>query len=495
MKLLDMGDLIINSQIVFLINLLSNFVLVSVVVILGFYIVRSYSFVFNRIFKRQKRSFQDLAGSYTPSVSILIPMHEEEAVAAQILKSFVDMDYPKEEARFEVIVIDDNSKDATASIIDEYASKYHYITVIHRIETGGNGKPEALNVGLKIAQNEIILIFDADYIPPSDCVKRIVAPFYDAEVGGVMGRVVPINSPESFVTRIMDLERSGGYQLNQQARYNMNLIPQFGGTVGGFRRSVLRTVGEWDEKKLSEDTDITYKVFLHGWKIAYINAAECYEETVSSWNDRKKQLRRWAIGHNQCLFEYFFKTLRSPFLTLQQKLDGILLLGVFVLPLLTLVGWFAGILSYLSGAPWWWSLSPVVFFFFLYNGIGNFAVFTEIGASLFLDKRKHSIRLLPLVMVSIFNNVWVCSKAFFETLLLPKVSFENSKESSSPNPLKIKENKPVITKDIPHISQKNRIKNGGGWDKTNHSGNGKDYLKKLETSTRKKKLRRERVPS
>ena len=74
-----------------------------------------------------------------PSVSILIPMHEEEAVAAQILKSFVHMDYPKEDSRFEVIVIDDNSKDATSSIVDEYASKYRYITVINRIENGGSG--------------------------------------------------------------------------------------------------------------------------------------------------------------------------------------------------------------------------------------------------------------------------------------------------------------------------------------------------------------------
>lgn len=423
-------------------------------------------------------------------------MHREEKVAAGILDRFVEMDYPKDDSGYEVIAINDGSTDATPSIIDEYASKFSFIKAVHRVGNGGNGKPEALNVGLKLASNEIILIFDADYLPPRDCIERLVAPFIDVEVGGVMGRVVPVNSPESFVSRIMDIERAGGYQISQQARYNLNLIPQFGGTVGGFRRNVLKAVGGFDATKLTEDTDITYKIYLHGWKIAYVNAAECYEEAVTSWEMREKQLTRWAIGHDQCLFEYFFKTLKSPVLTFWQKVDGILLLGAYTTPLLVFIGWLVGIFAYLTGAPWWSSLFPAILFAFAYNSIGNFAVFAEVGGSLFLDQRKRSIWLLPLMFLDLLANVWVCSRAFLKAMFWSK---------PRPNQAKALPYKNFLLEETGR-NQDSMPTNGFSnnsthqWDKTERSGNGLRYyvavateldennhLKKDETKRKKEK--------
>ena len=391
-------------------------------------------------------------------------MHREEKVAAGILDRFVEMDYPKDDSRYEVFAINDGSTDATPSIVDEYASKFSFIKAIHRVGNGGNGKPEALNVGLKLASNEIVLIFDADYLPPRDCIERLVAPFIDVEVGGVMGRVVPVNSPESFVSRIMDIERAGGYQISQQARYNLNLIPQFGGTVGGFRRSVLKAVGGFDATKLAEDTDLTYKLYLHGWKIAYVNAAECYEEAVRSWEMREKQLTRWAIGHDQCLFEYFVKTLKSPVLTFWQKIDGILLLGAYTTPLLVFIGWLVGIFAYLTGAPWWSSLFPAILFAFAYNSIGNFAVFAEVGGSLFLDQRKRSIWLLPLMFLDLLANVWVCSSAFLKAMFWFKL--RPSQAKTLPSNIQLEGAVPL-----------NGFPNNPThqWDKTERSGNGLRY--------------------
>jgi cellulose synthase/poly-beta-1,6-N-acetylglucosamine synthase-like glycosyltransferase len=434
------------------------------------YIVRHFRFFTNRLFEEQHSCQQDLAGAFKPGVSILIPMHMEEKVATGILDRLVEMDYPKDAFHYEVIAINDGSTDATPSIVDEYASQFPFIKAVHRVGNGGNGKSEALNVGLKVASNEIVLIFDADYLPPKDCVERLVAPFADVEVGGVMGRVVPINSPESFVSRIMDIERAGGYQISQQARYNLNLIPQFGGTVGGFRRSVLETLGGFDETKLAEDTDLTFKLYLKGWKIAYVNAAECYEEAVTSWEMREKQLTRWAIGHNQCLFDYFFETLRSKVLTFWQKIDGILLLGVYTTPVLVFVGWLIGIFTYLDGGPWWTSLFPAILFVFAYNCIGNLAVFSEVGGSLFLDQRRRSIWLLPLMFLDLLGNVWVCSRAFFKAMIL-KLAPNQAKAPTIPS----------IRKGEEEQSQHAKTANGflanhnHQWDKTERSGNGLHY--------------------
>ncbi len=475
--------MVIESKIISLIVQLTNFLLVTISAIMCLYIVRHFRFFWDRLFREQRRCQQDLAGTYTPSVSILIPMHNEEKVAAEILDRFIEMDYPKDDGLYEVIAIDDSSTDATPSIVDDYASKFSFIKAAHRVGNGGNGKSKALNIGLKVASNELVLIFDADYLPPRDCIERLVAPFVDVEIGGVMGRVVPVNSPESFVTRIMDIERAGGYQISQQARYNLNLIPQFGGTVGGFRRSVLKAVGGFDETKLAEDTDVTYKLYLRGWKVAYVNAAECYEEAVLSWDKREKQLKRWAIGHNQCLFDYFFATLHSSFLTFWQKVDGILLLGVYATPFLILIGWLIGILNYLAGAPWWCSLFPAILFVFAYNSIGNFAVFAEVGGSLFLDRRRRSIWLLPLMLLDLLANVWVCSEAFFRAILLRQRLSEQVEEPSL-----MKTQKVAVKTDYEKKTLNGFWNNNvNQWDKTERSGNGMHYYNHVKTAEIKRK--------
>src|SRR5205814_9163297 len=83
---------------------------------------------------------------------------------------------------------------------------------------------------------------------------------------------------KKLLTRILDLERSGGYQVDQQARMNLHFVPQYGGTVAGIRKSALDEIGGWNENTLAEDTDLTYRMLLGGWKTVYENRAECYEE-------------------------------------------------------------------------------------------------------------------------------------------------------------------------------------------------------------------------
>ncbi|MEM1566383.1 MAG: glycosyltransferase family 2 protein [Candidatus Bathyarchaeia archaeon] len=105
--------------------------------------------------------------------------------------------------------------------------------MVHRCEhEGGRGKASALNVGLKHATGEIILCFDADYYPQRDIVEKLVKAFEDPNVGAVQGRVVVLNEPQNIVTRIVSLERIGGYRVDQEARDKLGLITQFGGTVG-----------------------------------------------------------------------------------------------------------------------------------------------------------------------------------------------------------------------------------------------------------------------
>ena len=247
-----------------------------------------------------------------------------------------------------------------------------------------------------IAQGEILILFDADYVPGKSLLKFLAAPFADPEVGAVMGRVVPHNVGSSLLTRLLDLERAGGYQINQQARYNLGLIAQYGGTAGGVRRTALQAIGGWKAPCLTEDTDLTLRLAIRGWKIAYVNRAECYEEVPATWEVRRKQIERWATGHTDCLHHYLGPLLRSPYLSWKAKLDGVLLLCVYLTAPLIVIGWFACMALFFSGR----TILPTLTAFFLastcYNAVGNFASFFEIGSSVILDGARSRVRLLPL---------------------------------------------------------------------------------------------------
>jgi len=382
-------------------------VAVLVLVILAAYTYRSLFFALYRLFSPGRMDYTDLAGFHLPFVSVLVPMHNEEAVAEDILEALAQSDYPKDPERMEVIAVDDHSTDATGKILDDYARRYSWVKVLHR-QGGKRGKAAALQAGTEAARGEVLVVFDADYVPGRSLLKFLVAPFADPEIGAVMGRVVPHNVGTSLLSRLLDLERAGGYQVVQQARHSLGLIPQYGGTAGGVRRAALDAVGGWDPRSLTEDTDLTLRLVIGGWKIAYVNRAECYEEVPETWEGRRLQIERWALGHTDCLHRHLKPLLRSAYLTPREKLDGVFLLGAYLTAPLIALGWAATAILFFGGQ----SYLPVWVPFFLastcFNAIGNFASFFEIGSSALLDGAGRRVRLLPLNVANfVFSTVTV----------------------------------------------------------------------------------------
>jgi cellulose synthase/poly-beta-1,6-N-acetylglucosamine synthase-like glycosyltransferase len=227
------------------------------------YLVRHYIFTLTvlRRAKTAKKVNATANAEFEPTVSILIPAHNEEKVIGRLLQRMAELTYPKD--KLHVITIDDGSSDSTGRIADGYSSRYSFIQVLHRDKRdGGKGKAAAMNAGLNHSTDEIVLCFDADYYPQKSIVEKLVKEFADPTVGAVQGRVVVLNEPQNIVTRLVALERIGGYRVDQEAREQLSLTPQFGGTVGGFRRSLLESLGGWDESILAEDTDLTHS----GWR-------------------------------------------------------------------------------------------------------------------------------------------------------------------------------------------------------------------------------------
>ena len=394
------------------------------IILMVVYTIRHFIFTYNRLFYKQRVSYRDIYDSDLPKVTVMIPMHNEEAVVKNVITSLLECDYDKD--KLEIIPINDHSDDRTAQIVDEYHEKYPFIKPLHRLEEGERGKTVGLNDALKVATGEVIIVFDADYRPSKNLIKKLASAFKDPKVGAVMGRVIPVNARRNILTVLLNLERSGGYQIDQQARYNMKLLPQYGGTVGGFRKSIMLATGGFDSKVLAEDTELTYRLYSKGWTVIYDNSAECYEESPETWEVRGKQIRRWSRGHNEVLFKYFFKFLFSKNINWKGKIDGMLLLFVYAVPFVLAIAQIDCLLLFFMGEINLFAGWMVIILLGMYNTWGNFAPFFEIGIAAFIDGIEDEILALPQLCFSFYFYMWYISLGFIDAVI-DRVTHRNVK--------------------------------------------------------------------
>ena len=380
-----------------------------VVLMLVAFTCRHYLFTFARLFGRQRQPYLDIEMGDWPSVVVFVPAHNEERVIADSLMALLAADYPQD--RISIMPVNDRSTDATRAIIDRIAMRHPgRLQPFHRTE-GKPGKAAALLDATALVRADIIVIFDADYIPAKGLIKQLVAPFFDPEVGAVMGRVVPHNVGHNLLTRLLDLERAGGYQVDQAARMNLGLVPQYGGTVGSVRHSALDDIGGWNTDMLAEDTDVTFRLLQRGWKTVYQNRSECYEEVPQTWNVRIGQISRWSRGHNQVMGQNLLRLISNRRLSVRERVDGVMLLAVFCMSPVLIIGWLLALSLYFLAAPnWilaWLGLTALL----ALNAMGTNAAFFEIAAATYLDGHRRRVRLLPLSLFGFLINLVAISRA------------------------------------------------------------------------------------
>lgn len=395
-----------------------------IVLVLTVYSIRHYCFTLQRMFGVQQHLHSGLHHAQWPNVIIFVAAHNEESVIADALSALMKIDYPAD--RFKIMPVNDRSTDDTRIIVDKFARAYPgKIQPFHRSE-GKPGKAAALKDATELVLREnwaqLILVFDADYRPSKGLIKKLVVPFQDVEVGAVMGRVVPENGNHSLLTMLLNLERSGGYQVDQQARTNLSAVAQYGGTVGGMRLSALQEAGGWHDDVLAEDTDVTFRLLLKGWKTVYLNEAECYEEVPQSWPVRSRQIGRWAKGHNQALFRHIRRLMQSKELRPMEKWDGLALLAIYAMPLMLMVGWALALLLFYGNQGVALQGSLAVMLVLAYAAFGNFSAFYQIAAASALDGERKAVRMLPLVIVGFLVSMASISKATMDLMFLDWLS-------------------------------------------------------------------------
>lgn len=241
----------------------------------------------------------ELEEETAPFVTIMVPAHNEGIVIVKTVEALLNFNFPRD--KYEVIVINDNSSDNSAELLNalsrEYPDRNLHVINTDNI-TGGKGKSNALNIGFKQAKGEVIAIYDADNTPEPNALRHLVAELVASdEYGAVVGKFRTRNKETNLLTKFINIETLAFQWMAQAGRFQLFKLCTIPGTNFIVRRSIIEEIGGWDDKALAEDTEISFRIYMMGYKIKFQPKAVTWEQepqTLSVWF---RQRTRWVKGN------------------------------------------------------------------------------------------------------------------------------------------------------------------------------------------------------
>ena len=247
-----------------------------------------------------------------PAVTVQLPIFNEMYVADRLISAVADLDYPRDLLEIQVL---DDSTDETTGIAElavrRLAARGFNIHYLHRVDRRGY-KAGALEAGLREATGQFIAIFDADFVPPTDFLRRTLGYFEaDPKVGMVQARWGHINQDYSLLTKIQSILLDAHFVLEHGGRHRAGCFFNFNGTAGVWRREAIETAGGWQHDTLTEDLDLSYRAQLAGWRFVFLPDLVSPAEVPVEMNSFKSQQHRWAKGSIQTCLKLLPRILRS----------------------------------------------------------------------------------------------------------------------------------------------------------------------------------------
>ncbi|HYV63670.1 MAG TPA: glycosyltransferase [Bryobacteraceae bacterium] len=373
--------------------------------------------------KRMSQAEPSMRFAELPRVTIQLPIYNERFVVERLLEETSKIDYPRH--LLQIQVLDDSTDDThpfTAELVGEYRESGLPIEYIHRTNRHGY-KAGALENGLKTATGEMVAVFDADFVPPRDFLQRTVHHFTDPKVGMVQTRWTYLNRGHNVLTEVQAILLDGHFVLEHIARAGGGLFFNFNGTAGILRRSMIQDAGGWQHDTLTEDSDLSYRAQLKGWKFVYAPAVECPSELPVETYGFQVQQSRWAKGLTQVAMKLLPSILRSDlpwrvkaeaFFHLTPNIGYPLMIVVSLLMLPVMIvrfymGWLEMVLIDLPLiAASFWSIS---------------AFYVVAQRELFPRNWKRTILFLPALMAAGVALTIINTKAVVEALVGYQTAF------------------------------------------------------------------------
>jgi cellulose synthase/poly-beta-1,6-N-acetylglucosamine synthase-like glycosyltransferase len=382
-----------------------------------FFSVLLVMLAFINLFIDRKRSLKETEPANFPFVSVQVPTYNDP-VADRCIRQCLKFDYPKD--KYEIIIADDSTDSSTQKLLKSHSDENpEFVKYIHRDNRDGY-KAGALKNAMAITKGEILVIFDSDWIPESNFLKRIVQPFSDKKVAIVQSRQGFYNHNTNIITRFAAYTLMVYHRIIVPIENRLNCV-FFCGTAGAIRRSMMEDVGGWNPNSLTEDSELSVRLMRKGYKSVYLDF-ETPSEVPSTLESYIKQQMRWCYGNSRIFFDQAGGILMEKKLNLRQKaLITFILLGNVIAPLVVIMTIF-GLAGWFLGEPTLFSIGSVI------NLVGKFLVtggFLFTGA-IALYKSK-SLRELPQLILASFTMGLVTaigtSFAFFRAAANKKLNW------------------------------------------------------------------------
>ena len=356
-----------------------------------------------------------------PRITVQLPLFNELYVVERLVKAVTEIDYPRE--KLEIQVLDDSTDETinvAKAVVAKYAAQGFDIQYIHRFDRTGF-KAGALENGNKTAKGELFAIFDADFVPKPDCLRKLVDYFTDPLVGCAQMRWSHINGRYNLLTRLQTIMLDGHFVVEQTTRNRTGGFFNFNGTAGIWRRKAIETSGGWQHDTLTEDTDLSFRAQLMGWKFVYLLDEEAPAEIPVEINAFKAQQRRWAKGVLQVWFKLYRRIWHAP-LPLRVKLEMFFrLTGNISYPLMIVASFMQFpllLVRYNQGLYQLMILDVPLMFF------STVSVVLFYGSAVwYLDRTKKRFLHLPLVMGLGIGLAFSNARAVLEALMGKKSDF------------------------------------------------------------------------
>ena len=285
------------------------------------------AYVRNKRRKKRNTGMQDTTPVYdpsnTPKVTVQLPMFNELYVAERIIETSAAFEYPAD--KLQIQVLDDSTdetKDVIAKKVAEVAARGINIQHIHREDRTGY-KAGALDDAMDQVEGDFIAIFDADFIPDSDFLKKTMPHFSNDKVGVVQTRWGHINKKYSLLTELQAFGLNGHFAIEQGGRNASGHFINFNGTGGVWRKECINDAGGWEHDTLTEDLDLSYRAQIKGWKFTYLEDVIAPAELPITMSALKSQQHRWMKGGAECFIKMWKTMITAKGVRLVDRIHGL----------------------------------------------------------------------------------------------------------------------------------------------------------------------------
>ena len=272
--------------------------------------------------KRKAEQIPTYNEATTPKVTVQLPMFNEMYVAERIIETVAEFDYPRD--RFQIQVLDDSTdetKDIIAAKVAEVSVRGINIQHIHRVDRTGY-KAGALDAAMDRVEGEFIAIFDADFVPDKDFLKRTM-PYFIEGIGVVQTRWGHLNKTYSLLTELQAFGLNGHFAIEQGGRNVSEHFINFNGTAGVWRKTCIEDAGGWEHDTITEDLDLSYRAQMKGWKFKYLEDVESPAELPITMSALKSQQHRWMKGGAEVFVKMWKSLVKYPGLKFSDRLHGL----------------------------------------------------------------------------------------------------------------------------------------------------------------------------